>query len=82
MFGFAGWHLSSFGNGAHVANKLNTFAHSKDPHEIEWSADVLQKLIDQGIWADGKTPLVPRPDSVPLPAPTEVLRRLNLGRFP
>lgn len=82
MFGFAGWHLSSFGNGAHVANKLNTFAHSKDPHEIEWSADVLQNLIDQGIWADGKTPLVPRPETVPLPAPTEVLRRLNLGRFP
>jgi beta-1,4-mannosyl-glycoprotein beta-1,4-N-acetylglucosaminyltransferase len=81
-FRFAGWHLSSFGDGAHVANKLNTFAHSNDPHEIEWSADVLQELMDKGIWADGKTPLVPRPDSVPLPAPTEVLRRLNLGRFP
>jgi hypothetical protein len=81
-FKYSGWHLSSFGNGEHVANKLNTFAHSKDQHEIDWSPPVLQKLIDQGIWADGKTKLTRRPPDVPLPAPVEVLQRLRLGTFP
>ena len=82
VFHYAGWHLSSFGDGDHVANKLNTFAHSKDPHEIEWTPSVLQKLIEQGLWADGKTPLTPRPPEVPLPAPVSVLQRLGLGTFP
>ena len=81
-FQYAGWHLSSFGNGAHVANKVNTFAHSKDPHLIPWNEETFNRLISSGLHTDGETPLIPRPDSVPLPAPTEVLRRLNLGRFP
>lgn len=79
---FAGWHLSSFGNGAHVANKHLTFAHWKDKRNIEMSQATFDDLITRGIHTDGETPLVPRPDSVPLPAPIEVLRRLNLGRFP
>jgi beta-1,4-mannosyl-glycoprotein beta-1,4-N-acetylglucosaminyltransferase len=79
---YCGWHLSSFGDGYHVANKMNTFAHSKDPHEIEWSGPVLQDLIDKGIWADGKTKLLLRPPEVPLPGHVEVLRRLRLGTFP
>jgi beta-1,4-mannosyl-glycoprotein beta-1,4-N-acetylglucosaminyltransferase len=78
----AGWHLSSFGDGKHVANKLNTFAHSNDPHEIEWSPDVIQNLIKNGIWADGRTRLLPRGPEVPLPGSIEVLRRLQLGTFP
>ena len=79
---FAGWHLSSFGNGAHVANKHLTFAHWKDKRSIQMSKEIFDGLITRGVHTDGETPLVPRPEEVPLPAPTEVLRRLNLGRFP
>jgi len=80
-FHCAGWHLSSFGDGEHVANKLNTFAHSNDPHDIEWTPEVLQNLMDNGIWADGKTRLNRRPASVSLPESVSVLRELNLGTF-
>jgi len=79
---YAGWHLSSFGNGAHVANKHLTFAHWKDKRSIQMSKETFDDLITRGVHTDGETPLVPRPEGVPLPAPTEVLRRLNLGRFP
>jgi len=79
---YAGWHLSSFGNGAHVANKLNTFAHSKDPHTITWDEETFNELISSGIHTDGRTPLMSRPEEVPLPAPVGVLRRLGLGTFP
>lgn len=79
---YSGWHLSSFGNGEHVANKVNTFAHSKDPHDIEWTPEVIQGLIDRGICVDGKTQLVRHTDDVPLPAPLEVLIRLRLIHSP
>jgi beta-1,4-mannosyl-glycoprotein beta-1,4-N-acetylglucosaminyltransferase len=82
VFQHAGWHLSSFGNGAHVANKLNTFAHSKDPHMITWDEETFNELISSGVHTDGKTPLIHRPHEVPLPAPVSVLRRLGLGTFP
>jgi beta-1,4-mannosyl-glycoprotein beta-1,4-N-acetylglucosaminyltransferase len=81
-FKHRGWHLSSFGNGAHVANKHLTFAHWKDQRKITMSAETFDKLIALGVHTDGETPLIPRPDEVPLPAPVEVLRRLKLGTFP
>lgn len=66
---WAGWHLSSFGNGAHVANKLSTYAHSLDPRELECKPSVFQDLIDKGLHLDGTTKLLPRPPEVPLPEP-------------
>jgi beta-1,4-mannosyl-glycoprotein beta-1,4-N-acetylglucosaminyltransferase len=74
----SGWHLSSFGNGKMVANKVNTYAHSKDPHEIEWNPETFDKLIMAGMHTDGKTPLALRSDSVPLPGNQELLKKLNL----
>lgn len=78
---FAGWHLTSFGDAKHVANKVNTFAHSKDNHELPWDVDTFEKLISAGYHTDGITTLLPRPDSVPLPGPVELLKRLKLGKF-
>ena len=79
---YCGWHLTSFGDGTKVANKVNTFAHAKDAHEIEWTPAVFNDLIEKGIHTDGKTKLLLRPPEVPLPGPVEVLRRLRLGTFP
>lgn len=79
---YAGWHLSSFGTPEHVFNKMHTFAHAKDGHHAAQTSQTFKYFIDQGIHTDGKTPLIPRPEEAPLPAPIEVLRRLNLGRFP
>lgn len=81
-FQFAGWHLSSFGDGAQVAMKHLTFAHWKDPRKFQVDANAFTQLIEKGLHTDGETPLVMRPPEAPLPAPVEVLRRLNLGRFP
>jgi beta-1,4-mannosyl-glycoprotein beta-1,4-N-acetylglucosaminyltransferase len=80
-FRTAGWHLSSFGNGAHVATKHLTFAHWKDQRKFKVDPQAFDDLITRGIHTDGETPLVPRPEGVPLPAPVEVLRRLKLGNF-
>jgi beta-1,4-mannosyl-glycoprotein beta-1,4-N-acetylglucosaminyltransferase len=79
---YAGWHLSSFGNPEHVCNKMHTFAHAKDGHHASQTPQTFKLYIEQGIHTDGKTPLIPRPSEVPLPAPVEVLRRLGLGTFP
>ena len=81
FFKYAGWHMSSFGNGSHVANKLNTFAHAKDKHELEWTPETFDMLIREGIHTDGKTILIRRPADVPLPGTVEVLERLKLGTF-
>lgn len=80
----SGWHLSSFGDEKHVLNKLRTFAHAKDNnnHRHLQTEENIKMWIDRGIWPDGETPLLNRPPEVPLPAPVEVLRRLNLGKFP
>lgn len=81
---YAGWHLSSFGDAKHVLNKLLTFAHAKDTnsHRHLQTEENITQWIEKGIWPDGKTSLIPRPPEVPLPAPVEVLQRLNLGKFP
>jgi beta-1,4-mannosyl-glycoprotein beta-1,4-N-acetylglucosaminyltransferase len=79
---YAGWHLSSFGTPIHVWNKMQTFAHAKDGHHAAQTPELFKQLIEEGVHTDGKTPLMRRPDVVPLPAPVEVLRRLNLGTFP
>jgi beta-1,4-mannosyl-glycoprotein beta-1,4-N-acetylglucosaminyltransferase len=78
---YAGWHLSSFGTPQHVWNKMQTFAHAKDGHHASQTPELFQEYITQGLHTDGKTILIPRPQQVPLPAPTEVLKRLHLGRF-
>ena len=82
-FEYSGWHLSSFGDGAKVALKVNTFAHANDPHELEWTPETFNKLIKDGLHTDGKTRLLPRPNYVPLPASEETLIRLGLvGQSP
>lgn len=78
----AGWHLSSFGTPQHVWNKMQNFAHAKDGHHASQTPELFEEYITQGLHTDGKTVLIPRPAQVPLPAPIEVLKRLNLGRFP
>ena len=80
----SGWHLSSFGDEAHVLNKLRTFAHALDnnSHREMQTIENLKKWMSEGKFVDGKTELIPRGPEVPLPGSVEVLRRLNLGTFP
>ena len=80
-FRAAGWHLSSFGSPMHIWQKFQTYAHAKDAHIAHWTPGLLQEMIESGMHTDGQTQLIPRPPEVPLPAPVEVLRRLNLGKF-
>jgi len=80
-FRTAGWHLSSFGTPMHIWQKFQTYAHAKDAHIAHWTPDLLREMIESGTHTDGQTQLIPRPPEVPLPAPVEVLRRLNLGNF-
>jgi beta-1,4-mannosyl-glycoprotein beta-1,4-N-acetylglucosaminyltransferase len=63
----AGWHLSSFGDAAHVVNKHLTFAHWKDKRPIEMTKENFEKFIQHGVHTDGSTKLIPRPCDVPLP---------------
>jgi beta-1,4-mannosyl-glycoprotein beta-1,4-N-acetylglucosaminyltransferase len=79
VFHYCGWHLSSFGGPERVALKVNTYAHSKDAHEIPWTAETFDRLIDSGIHTDGKTMLIVRPPEVPLPASPDVLMRLGFN---
>jgi beta-1,4-mannosyl-glycoprotein beta-1,4-N-acetylglucosaminyltransferase len=81
VFQNSGWHLSSFGDEKHVLNKLKTYAHALDGGVL-YTMDNVKKWIAEGKFMDGKTDLIPRPASVPLPGSVEVLRRLNLGTFP
>jgi len=83
VFQYAGWHLSSFGDEKVVLNKLRTFAHALDNnnHKHLQTEENIRQWISEGKFVDGKTELVRRPPEVPLPAPVEVLRRLNLGKF-
>jgi beta-1,4-mannosyl-glycoprotein beta-1,4-N-acetylglucosaminyltransferase len=78
---YSGWHLSSFGTPMHVWNKMQTFAHARDGHHASQTPELFEHYITQGLHTDGKTILIPRPEQVPLPAPIEVLKRLNLGKF-
>jgi beta-1,4-mannosyl-glycoprotein beta-1,4-N-acetylglucosaminyltransferase len=64
---YAGWHLSSFGDAAHVVNKHMTFAHWKDKRPVEMTKENFEKFIEHGLHTDGNTKLVPRPSDVPLP---------------
>jgi beta-1,4-mannosyl-glycoprotein beta-1,4-N-acetylglucosaminyltransferase len=79
---YAGWHLSSFGNPEHIWNKFQTYAHAKDGHHATQTPETFKEFIEKGLHTDGKTKLIPRPHEVPLPAPSEVLKRLHLGTFP
>lgn len=81
-FRFAGWHLSSFGTPMHVWTKMQTFAHAKDGHHAAQTPELFQKWIEEGIHTDGETKLIRRPEVVPLPGSIEILKRLNLGKFP
>lgn len=81
-FQFAGWHLTSFGDAAHVANKHRTFAHANDPREFPMTKETFEFWLDQGIHTDGKTKLIDTPPEVPLPGSNEVRRRLRMGAAP
>jgi beta-1,4-mannosyl-glycoprotein beta-1,4-N-acetylglucosaminyltransferase len=78
---YAGWHLSSFGDEAHVLNKMKTYAHALDGGVL-YNMENIKKWIAEGKFVDGKTRLIPRGPEVLLPGSIEVLRRLNLGTFP
>jgi beta-1,4-mannosyl-glycoprotein beta-1,4-N-acetylglucosaminyltransferase len=74
----AGWHLSSFGTPQHVWNKMQTYAHGRDIQRFSETPEMFEAWIESGTHTDGKTPLIPRPDWVPLPGSPEVLQRLGL----
>ena len=82
VFQFSGWHLSSFGTPMTIWTKFQTYAHAKDGHHDNQTPKTFEDFIERGLHTDGKTELVRRGPEVPLPAPVEVLRRLNLGTFP
>jgi beta-1,4-mannosyl-glycoprotein beta-1,4-N-acetylglucosaminyltransferase len=69
---YAGWHLSSFGDAEHIANKYKTYAHALDKgnHPRLTDPTMIDVWLKQGIHSDGKTSLVPRPPNVPLPPRT------------
>lgn len=60
----AGWHLSSFGDGKHVFNKLHTYAHGKDESRNGETVDKFNDYIENGIHIDGKTKLLPTPPHI------------------
>jgi len=74
---YAGWHLSSFGDAAHVVNKHLTFAHWKDKRPVDMTTENFENFIKHGIHTDGTTKLVPRPQEVPLPASIDTLTKLG-----
>jgi hypothetical protein len=75
---YSGWHLSSFGDANHVWNKIQTYAHANDEKHQNMSLADFKEWVAKGVHSDGKTVLVPRPDSIPLPGSTELLTRLGL----
>jgi len=75
---YAGWHLSSFGNGNHVWNKLTTYAHAKDSTHIVHPIEKYEDYVKNGLRGDGITQLLKRPDFVPLPANAEILKKVGL----
>lgn len=81
---YGGWHLSSFGDEKMVLNKMRTFAHALDNNEHRHlqTEENIKQWMTEGKFLDGKTELIPRGPEVPLPGSVEVLRRLNLGKFP
>lgn len=81
-FKLKGWHLSSFGSPMHVWNKMQTYAHGKDPIRAKETPEMFEEYIANGIHLDGETALVRRPPEVPLPAPEEVLRRIGFQLGP
>jgi len=82
VFQFSGWHLSSFGTPMTIWTKFQTYAHAKDGNHADQTPKTFEEFIERGLHTDGKTELIKRGSEVPLPAPVEVLRRLNLGTFP
>lgn len=78
----SGWHLSSFGDAAHVYKKMQTYAHANDPHHKLQSEALFKEWIANGLHTDGKMALLPRPAEIPLPESPAVLAQLGLGRFP
>ena len=81
-FNYSGWHLSSFGNAAHVHNKIRNFSHAFDGHHESQTLEEFESFVSQGIFTDGKTKLRTRPAEVPLPGSVEVLQRLHLLESP
>ena len=83
VFGYSGWHLSSFGDEKHVLNKMRTFAHALDnnDHKHLQTEENIKSWIQEGKFVDGKTELLKRPIDAPLPAPIDILKRLNMGTF-
>lgn len=74
----AGWHLSSFGDPDHIANKYKTYAHALDKgnHPNLTDPKTIDIWVKSGVHSDGKTSLVPRTPDIPLPPlPNHLLER-------
>jgi len=78
VLAYSGWHLSSFGDAQHVWNKIQTYAHANDEKHMNMGLEDFKEWVANGVHSDGKTVLVPRPDSVPLPGSKELLVGLDL----
>ena len=57
-----GWHLSSFGDAAHVKNKIENYAHAPDEKHKNQTSDDFIRYVENGIHADGKTKLIKTPE--------------------
>lgn len=76
-FTFSGWHLTSFGDPAHVLNKINTYAHHADVGIFaERTIETFERLVREGVHHDGRTKLVRRTPDVPLPVPDDVIKKI------
>jgi beta-1,4-mannosyl-glycoprotein beta-1,4-N-acetylglucosaminyltransferase len=70
----SGWHLSSFGGGSHVYNKLKTYAHCNDEkHQNGLIEEDFDKIVESGKWTDGKTQLPQTPYEILRAVPDAVL---------
>lgn len=82
-FQYSGWHLSSFGDKKTIWNKFQTYAHAvPDAECIKPTPEMWGEWAETGVHTDGKTPLIRRPDDVPLPGSRELLLRLGLLKLP
>lgn len=69
----SGWHLSSFGDAKHVYNKIKTFAHCNDGIHPTQTQEDFDKIVNGGLWTDGKSTLPQTPYEVLKAIPYEVL---------
>jgi beta-1,4-mannosyl-glycoprotein beta-1,4-N-acetylglucosaminyltransferase len=70
IFQHCGWHLSSFGNGDNLSNKISTYSHCKDDKHA--SPQDYTKIVDNGLWTDGVTKLPLTPEHILKSIPDDI----------